>query len=180
MTIDSSRYCLLTAAKTGTETSPKQPSSGGATPYHDQVVPSTRTRSPDQSARSCMLYLVVNTQLYEWCVTLERFDNGQDSWPRDEVWFHVQALQCVIDLQHFCQRLWEELAVRQEQSTLEQQRFNSLCLQRTLEGPHRLSSFAVTRWETSVRDEGDYPLLPEDSWTWAFWRPQQNLIWRNS
>lgn len=113
---------------------------------------SPRAGSPDQSCHPHSHYLVVNAQLHKRCVTLECFNDSQDPRPRNEVWLHIQALQCVIDLQHFCQGLWTEVgrkswqSDRQGQSTTGQQGFSPPHLQSTPRGFHMLCSFTATRW----------------------------------
>lgn len=50
-------------------------------------------------------HLVVYLQLLQCGVVLQRFDQGQDSCPRDEVRLHVQALQSRVHFQHLSQSL---------------------------------------------------------------------------
>lgn len=50
-------------------------------------------------------HLVVYLQLLQCGVVLQRFNQGQDSRPCDEVRLHVQALQSRVHFQHLCQSL---------------------------------------------------------------------------
>lgn len=77
-------------------------------PWPATQFPAPRTRSLVHSSCWRRLYLVVDAQLYQRGVALERFHNSQDPRPRNEVWFHVKALQRVVHLQHFCQCLRAE------------------------------------------------------------------------